>query len=138
MTAASAILRRHDPRGAAHPMKAITYHGVLDVRWEEAPEPSLLDEGDAIVAVALAGLCGSDLHVYHGRETGLDVGTVMGHEFVGRVVAAGAGVRAFAADDRVACPFSTSCGHCYSCSRGLSARCSAGQLFGWVQAGVGL
>src|SRR5881296_3677860 len=114
MTVASAILRGHDPRGAPYPMKAITYHGVRDVRCEDVPDPSLLHEGDAIVQVELAGLCGSDLHVYHGRETGLDVGTVMGHEFVGRVVETGAGVRAFAADDRVACPFSTSCGHCYS------------------------
>ena len=33
----------------------------------------------------MAGICGSDLHVYHGRETGLDHGTVMGHEFTGVV-----------------------------------------------------
>lgn len=119
-------------------MKAITYHGVHDVRWEDAPDPSLRHDGDAIVEVALAGLCGSDLHVYHGRETGLDVGTVMGHEFVGHVVATGAGVQAFAPGDRVASPFSTCCGTCYYCGLGLSARCTAGHLFGWVQGGAGL
>ena len=119
-------------------MKAITYHGVHDVRCEEAADPSLRHPGDAIVEVALAGLCGSDLHVYHGRETGLDVGTVMGHEFVGRVVATGTDVQAFAAGDRVACPFSTCCGRCYYCELGLSARCTEGHLFGWVQDGAGL
>lgn len=119
-------------------MKALTYHGVHRIRYEEAPDPQLQHEHDAIVEVELAGICGSDLHVYHGRETGLDAGTVMGHEFVGRVVEAGVGVRTFAPGDRVASPFSSCCGHCYHCSLGLSARCSAGQLFGWVQGGVGL
>jgi threonine dehydrogenase-like Zn-dependent dehydrogenase len=119
-------------------MKALTYHGVHRISYEDAPDPQLQHEHDAIVEVELAGICGSDLHVYHGRETGLDAGTVMGHEFVGRVVETGAGIRGFAPGDRVACPFSTNCGRCYYCSLSLSARCTAGQLFGWVQGGVGL
>ena len=119
-------------------MRALTFQGVGDVRYQETPEPVLLDERDAIVRVELAGLCGSDLHVYHGRESGIDRGTVMGHEFVGRVLELGAAVRGLAAGDRVACPFTTSCGACYYCSRGLSARCVAGRLFGWVQEGAGL
>ena len=119
-------------------MKALTFQGVADVRYGEAPAPVLLHERDAIVRVELAGLCGSDLHVYHGRESGIDRGTVMGHEFVGRVHAAGLAVRGLTAGDRVACPFTTSCGACYYCSRGLSARCVSGRLFGWVQEGVGL
>jgi threonine dehydrogenase-like Zn-dependent dehydrogenase len=119
-------------------MKALTYHGVHRVRHEDAPDPALRHPTEAIVEVELAGICGSDLHVYHGRETGLDDGTILGHEFVGRVVATGAEVNGFVSGDRVACPFSTSCGVCYHCTLGLSARCSAGQLFGWVQGGVGL
>ena len=89
-------------------MKALTYHGVHRIRYEDAPDPRLQHELDSIVEVARGGICGSDLHVYHGRETGLDAGTVMGHEFVGRVVETGAGVRRFSRGDRVACPFSTS------------------------------
>ena len=56
-----------------------------------------VDPGDVVVRVECAGICGSDLHVYHGRETGLDLGTVMGHEFVGEIVEVGPGVRDFAA-----------------------------------------
>ena len=119
-------------------MKALTFHGLRDIRYAEAPDPQLLGARDAIVKVEIAGLCGSDLHVYHGRETGIDRGTVMGHEFVGRIEALGAEVRGFAPGDRVASPFSTNCGACYYCARGLSARCVSGQLFGWVEAGVGL
>jgi len=119
-------------------MKALTFQGIGDIRCEEAPDPRLEHERDAIVRVEFAGLCGSDLHVYHGREEGIDRGTVMGHEFVGRVLEAGAAVRGLAAGDRVACPFTTNCGACYYCSRGLSARCVSGRLFGWVRGGVGL
>jgi threonine dehydrogenase-like Zn-dependent dehydrogenase len=119
-------------------VKALTFHGLRDVRYAETPDPRILDARDAIVKVEMAGLCGSDLHVYHGRETGIDPGTVMGHEFVGRIEALGADVRGFAPGDRVASPFSTNCGACYYCAHGLSARCVSGQLFGWVEAGVGL
>ena len=70
-------------------MRALTFHGVRDIRFEDVPAPGVQSSGDAIVRVERAGLCGSDLHVYHGRETGIDPGTTMGHEFVGRVVEAG-------------------------------------------------
>ena len=107
-------------------MKALTFQGVGDVRHGDAPEPVLQHERDAIVRVALAGLCGSDLHVYHGRETGLDRGTVMGHELVGRIERLGGAAKGLEVGGRVACPFSTCCGACYYCVRGLSARCPAG------------
>jgi threonine dehydrogenase-like Zn-dependent dehydrogenase len=119
-------------------MNALTYQGIHRVEFGSAPEPALVDDGDALVEVELAGLCGSDLHVWHGRETGLDPGTVMGHECVGRITAIGPAVRRFAIGDRVAVPFTTCCGACHYCRIGLSARCVAGQLFGWVQSGTGL
>jgi threonine dehydrogenase-like Zn-dependent dehydrogenase len=119
-------------------MRALTYHGVRDLRVETVPDPTVLAPTDAIVAVRLAGICGSDLHVWHGRETGLDTGTVMGHEFLGEVVEVGRDVSRHARGDRVVSPFTTSCGTCFYCSHGLPARCTSGQLFGWVERGAGL
>jgi len=119
-------------------MRALTYHGVHDLRVEQVPDPSLLAPTDAIVAVRLAAICGSDLHVWHGREAGLDQGTVMGHEFLGEVVEVGSAVSRFLPGDRVVSPFTTSCGACFYCSHGLPARCTRGQLFGWVERGNGL
>jgi threonine dehydrogenase-like Zn-dependent dehydrogenase len=119
-------------------MRALTFGGLRTIRHETVPDPRLEHDGDAIVRVERAGLCGSDLHVYHGREVGQDDGTVMGHEVVGRVVDAGPGARRHAVGARVVAPFSTCCGHCFFCRRGLSARCRLGALFGWVQNGVGL
>jgi threonine dehydrogenase-like Zn-dependent dehydrogenase len=119
-------------------MRALTYHGVRDLRVETVSDPSLLAPTDAIVAVRLAAICGSDLHVWHGRETGLDAGTVMGHEFLGEVVELGREVSGLKRGDLVVSPFTTSCGACFYCRHGLPARCTRGQLFGWVERGAGL
>ncbi len=119
-------------------MKAITFRGVETLAFESVPDPTILEPGDAVIRVRAAGICGSDLHPYFGRERGLDVGTVMGHELLGDVVEVGGDVRAFGVGDRVVAPFSTSCGRCFYCRSGLTARCEEGQLFGWVQEGRGL
>ena len=119
-------------------MKAITFQGIEALAHEDVPEPGLIDDGDVIVRVTAAGICGSDLHPYFGREAGLDVGTVMGHELLGEIVEAGPDVSGFSAGDRVVAPFTTNCGACFYCRTGLTARCEHGRLFGWVQDGKGL
>lgn len=119
-------------------MKAITFQDVERLTYSDVPEPRLLEPTDALVRVRVAGICGSDLHPYFGRERGIDTGTVMGHEFVGEVVAVGSAVTRFSGGERVVCPFTTSCGQCFYCRTGLTARCPEGQFFGWVQDGQGL
>jgi len=57
---------------------------------------------------------------------------------VGEVVEVGHGVSSLARGTRVACPFTTSCGRCFYCTRGLTGRCPEGQLLGWVEKGRGL
>lgn len=119
-------------------MHALTFQSVRRLAYEEVPEPELLDPRDALVAVRMTAICGSDLHPYLGREVGLDVGTIMGHEFLGEVLAVGADVGSVAPGDTVVSPFTTSCGTCWYCARGLTARCEQGELFGWVEGGRGL
>ncbi|QQS29831.1 MAG: alcohol dehydrogenase catalytic domain-containing protein [Sphingobacteriales bacterium] len=120
-------------------MNALVFKGIQQIDYTtSAPEPKILEDTDVIVQVKVAAVCGSDLHVYHGRETGLDIGTVMGHEFVGQVVDTGKQVRRLSAGDWVVSPFTTNCGHCYYCQIGLTCRCTQGQLYGWVQNGEGL
>ena len=119
-------------------MRAITFQGVGRIVHEYVPDPVLCEPTDALVDVDLCALCGSDLHPFRGHEKGLDVGTVMGHEFLGEIVAVGAAVEHLAVGDRVVSPFTTSCGACFYCQRGLTARCERGQLFGWVEDGRGL
>ncbi len=119
-------------------MKAVCFESVQQVAVRDLPDPQIVSSTDAIVRVDLAGLCGSDLHPFFGREVGIDSGTAMGHEFVGEVVAIGGDVRKLRIGDRVAAPFTTNCGHCFFCQRGLTSRCPSGQLFGWMENGVGL
>lgn len=119
-------------------MQALTFGGKEIIEYSTVTDPVLASASDAIVRITMSGICGSDLHVYHGRETGLDMGTVMGHEFTGIVEETGTAVRKFQKGDRVLSPFTTSCGECYYCSIGLTCRCEKGNLFGWVEKGSGL
>jgi 2-desacetyl-2-hydroxyethyl bacteriochlorophyllide A dehydrogenase len=119
-------------------VKALTFQAKQHIAYTDVADPDLLLPTDAIVKVLLTAVCGSDLHVYHARETGLDCGTVMGHEFVGEIVGLGKQVKQLRIGDRVVSPFTTNCGTCYYCRIGLTCRCTQGQLYGWVQGGKGL
>lgn len=119
-------------------MQALTFSGVEKIEYSKVKDPVLLDPSDVIVKITVAGICGSDLHVYHGREQGLDRGTVMGHEFTGIVEEAGTAVKKFKKGSKVLSPFTTSCGSCYYCLAGLSCRCEKGKLYGWMENGNGL
>lgn len=112
-------------------MRGLTLDGVETITFrDDLPEPEIESSTDAIVKVERAGLCGSDLHPYLGREP-IRFGVTPGHEVVGRVVTTGASVERFAVGGRVIVPFTTSCGVCDACRRGLSSRCDRGELFGY-------
>ena len=64
-------------------MKGVCFRSIGVVQWLELPDATIESEYDAIVQVEIAGMCGSDLHPFLGRELGLDPRTIMGHEFVG-------------------------------------------------------
>lgn len=103
---------------------------TIEVR-HDLPDPEIQTPGDVIVAVRRAGICGSDLHPYHGREP-VRWGIVPGHEAAGEVVDVGSAVEQFHRGDRVFLPFTTSCGVCPPCLAHLSSRCDRGSLFGWA------
>ena len=119
-------------------MKAITFQGIKSVSLSEVPVPIIESTTDAIIKVERAAICGSDMHVYHGRETGIDIGTIMGHEFTGTVAEVGNEVSKFRSGDRVLSPFTVNCGECAFCKKGLTARCLKSQLYGWREKGYGL
>lgn len=115
-------------------MRGLVLDSVERITYrDDLPDPSILAPSDAIVAVSRAGLCGSDLHPYGGREA-VRFGVVPGHEAVGTVAAVGSDVGRFVVGQRVLVPFTTSCGRCDPCRRGLTARCVRGELFGFGSA----
>jgi len=104
-------------------MKALTYQGSKNVSVETVPDPALVAQDDIILRVTATAICGSDLHIYHGRIPGMRDGDILGHEFMGIVEEAGPEVRDLQRGDRVVIPFVIACGECFFCSRQLHAAC---------------
>lgn len=118
-------------------MRALVFRGNAHIEEKTVPMPILVDDTDAIVRISICGLCGSDMHAFHCREN-VDVGTIMGHEFVGVIQEVGPKISHLNIGDKVMSPFTTSCGACVPCCSGLSARCVRSQVFGAIQQGKGL
>src|ERR1700722_14642422 len=110
-------------------MRAVTFQAPGVVSGEERPEPELIDPDDAIVRIEATGVCGSDLHIFHGRVK-IEPGFTIGHEYVGTVVAAGDAVTRVALGDRVLGTFHTACGECFFCRSGNYHRCVQSRTFG--------
>lgn len=110
-------------------MRAVTFQAPGEVRVDEVPDPTILASDDAVVRIDASGVCGSDLHIYHGRVP-VEPGFVIGHEFVGTVVQAGDGVTGVRTGDRVLGCFQTACGTCVHCRRGDYHQCDDGRVFG--------
>jgi 2-desacetyl-2-hydroxyethyl bacteriochlorophyllide A dehydrogenase len=110
-------------------MRAVTFQAPGEVRVEERPMPELQAPDDAVVRIDATGVCGSDLHIYHGRLK-IEPGFTIGHEYVGTVLEAGDAVTRVSAGDRVAGCFQTACGNCFHCMRGEYQRCVESRSFG--------
>jgi len=110
-------------------MRAVTFQAPGEVRVSDKPEPELAAPGEAIVRVEASGVCGSDLHIYHGRVA-IEPGFTIGHEYVGTVTAVGDAVTSVAAGDRVLGTYCTACNHCFFCARGEFHKCDHGRVFG--------
>jgi 2-desacetyl-2-hydroxyethyl bacteriochlorophyllide A dehydrogenase len=110
-------------------MRAVTFQAPGVVSVEERPEPELIDAEDAIVRIEATGVCGSDLHIFHGRVQ-IEPGFTIGHEYVGTVLAAGDAVTRVSVGDRVLGCFQSACGTCFFCRRGDYHRCVQSRTFG--------
>ena len=110
-------------------MRAVTFQAPGVVTLEDRPQPEPEAPTDAVVRIEMTGVCGSDLHIYHGRVQ-IEPGFTLGHEYVGTVIAAGDQVKRVAVGDRVLGCFQTACGGCFFCRRGLFHRCVQSRTFG--------
>src|ERR1700730_3511576 len=110
-------------------MRAVTFKAPGEVLVAEVPEPQIMHPTDAIVRIEASGVCGSDLHIYHGRVK-IEPGFTIGHEYVGTVIAAGEDVESVDVGDRVLGCFQTACGRCFFCRRGWFHKCDSSRTFG--------
>ncbi|ESD76323.1 GroES-like protein [Escherichia coli 908541] len=99
----------------------------LAIVEREIPTPSA---GEVRVKVKLAGICGSDSHIYRGHNPFAKYPRVIGHEFFGVIDAVGDGVESARVGERVAVDPVVSCGHCYPCSIGKPNVCTTLAVLG--------
>lgn len=108
-------------------MKAAIYKGIKQMACEERPKPTIIDDGDAIIRVVRACVCGSDLWFY---RDGREADTQTGHEAIGVVESVGDNVTIAKPGDFVIVPFPYSCGKCPVCKAGFESSCPHGGYFG--------
>lgn len=116
------------------PMKSLVFQGTRKVEygnWQE-PRPA---PGEVLIQVAACGICGTDMHVYHGMPATWPVPGVRGHEFSGTVLNWGEHVSGFRQGDRVVVQPLIYCRSCPSCQAGLMNLCSNVQLIGGERPG---
>ncbi|MFU2316344.1 Zn-dependent oxidoreductase [Rahnella sp. PCH160] len=101
--------------------------GKLVIEQRALPVPAA---GEVRVRVSYAGICGSDVHIYHGHNPFAKYPRVIGHEFFGHIDSVGEGVDTARIGERVVIDPVVSCGHCYPCSVGRPNVCNELQVIG--------
>jgi threonine dehydrogenase-like Zn-dependent dehydrogenase len=125
-------------------MRALCWEGRNKVQVENVPDPTILNDRDAIVRVSSTAICGSDLHLVAGYVPTMKKGDILGHEFMGEVVEVGKAVANLKVGDRVVVPFPIACGACNACEAELYSLCEntnpnarlAEKMFGHATAGI--
>ena len=112
-------------------MRAVRLCGPEAIEVVEVADPVLGRDTDAIVRVTHTAICGADLLPYHGYVPGFELGTILGHEFVGLVEDAGDALGALRPGQRVVNTSMTSDGTCAHCRAGRPTQCDTRALFGY-------
>ncbi len=110
-------------------MKALVYTNTLELKYREEPKPVPVS-GEALIKIEAVGICGSDMHAYHGHDARRVPPLILGHEAVG-VVQNGR-----QKGKRVVLNPLITCGHCNHCQGGRSNLCFERELIGMRRAGA--
>jgi (R,R)-butanediol dehydrogenase / meso-butanediol dehydrogenase / diacetyl reductase len=105
-------------------MRAAVYRGPQDIRIESVAEPADPRGADVVIRVARAAICGTDSSEWAHGPLLAQPPVVLGHEFVGEVVASGPDAAAVGIGDRVVCGAGISCGQCAWCAAGRTNLCA--------------
>ncbi|SDY18962.1 L-gulonate 5-dehydrogenase [Evansella caseinilytica] len=104
-------------------MKAIQIYQPNDLRIIDVEKPEIKAPNEVLVKMLAAGICGSDVGIYHGTNAAATYPRVIGHELIGQVVKVGEDVTSVKKGDRTVINQVVACGNCYPCSIGRGNVC---------------
>ncbi len=107
--------------------------GKIEFHEVEKPVPA---ENEVLIAIQRIGVCGSDIHVYHGKHPYTSYPVVQGHEVSGIVAGVGKGVQDFMPGDKVVFMPQVTCGQCYPCQHGMEHICESLKVMGFQTGGA--
>jgi Threonine dehydrogenase and related Zn-dependent dehydrogenases len=111
----------------------MTSPGIIE--FKEIPVPGL-KTGEVLVKIMRVGVCGSDIHVYHGKHPYTSYPVVQGHEVSGEIAAIGEGVSHFKVGDKVTIQPQVVCGKCYPCTHDSYHICDVLKVMGFQTTGM--
>lgn len=111
-------------------MKAIQVVEPGKMRLIEKEMPRIVHGNEVLIKVRMVGICGSDMHIYHGTSPVATYPRVIGHEMVGEIAEIGADVTRLTPGDKVVMEPIETCGQCYACKAGRSNVCAKLQVYG--------
>ncbi len=114
-------------------MKALVYTQANEVQLQERPMPELV-AGEVVLKIEAVGICGSDMHAWHGHDPRRKPGLVLGHEFVGRIEQSAA--PGFAVGTRFTGNPLITCGTCDYCVQGRNNLCANRTMVGMTRPGA--
>lgn len=112
----------------------MTAPGVIEFR--EIPKP-VSKAGEVLIKIIRIGICGSDIHVYHGKHPFTRYPVTQGHEVSGEIVGLGEGVTGFSIGQKVTIEPQVVCGKCYPCRHGKYNLCEELKVMGFQTTGAG-
>ncbi len=111
----------------------MTAPGHIEFRQVEKPSPR---PDEVLIQTRRIGVCGSDIHVWHGVHPYTSYPVVQGHEVSGVIAAVGRDVTGFAPGDPVTFMPQVTCGHCYPCTHGMDHICESLKVMGFQTGGA--
>ncbi len=113
--------------------QVMTAPGKIEFREIETPVPKT---GEVLIRIMKIGVCGSDIHVWHGKHPFTSYPVTQGHEVSGEIAALGAGVENLEVGQKVTIQPQVVCGKCYPCRHGKYNLCETLKVMGFQTTGV--
>lgn len=111
-------------------MKAVQIPKAMELVIQDLEQPTIKNPQDVLVKVKRVGICGSDMHIYHGTNPLATYPRIPGHEVAGEVVEVGTAVKNVKPGDHVVVEPIRYCGECYACRKGRPNVCKSLSVFG--------